>query len=184
MTKRIITIGESGDGDYEKRQLLTVKQSRLSDEVMTSEALSKFPDLCGLDSRDLIVMMAVAHGFSYRMIQSATGLAPSTICDIVKRVDPCGRYRLDDDGMKAFVAKRARAKTAEVLGMMDVDRMDECSPVQQAKIAKTLSEVSAMQERKDLGSLGGKGIKKVTVEFVDEIDEAKPISEVVEEEAY
>jgi hypothetical protein len=52
------------------------------------------------------------------------------------------------------------------------------------KIAKGLSEVSVLQERKDLTSLGGKGIKKVTVEFVDVIDQARPIAELVEENEY
>jgi transposase len=182
MSDRIINV-EEGDG-FRTGELLRSEDRALADEVLTPEALSKFPDLVGLSDREMLVMMAVAHGMSYRKINSATKIPLGTISNIVNRIDPCGRYRLDDDGMKAFIAKRARAKVAETLSVIDIEKVGECSPVQQAKMAKTLSEVAAIQEKKDIGSLGGKGIKKVTVEFVDEIDEAKPVAEVVEERDY
>jgi transposase len=179
---RIINVAD--EGDYQTGVMVRPSDQQLADEVLTPEALAKFPELTGLNDREMLVMMAIAHGMSYRAINKATKIPLGTISNIVNRIDPCGHYRLDDDGMKAFIAKRARAKVAETLGAIDIEKVAECSPVQQAKMAKTLSEVAAIQEKKDIGSLGGKGIKKVTVEFVDEIDEAKPVSEVIEEREY
>jgi len=190
MSERVISVDGHevacvGDQvEFRKGELRAVATGQLTDEVMTPEALAKFPDLTGLSDKEMLVMMAVAHGMSYRAIKETTKIPLGTISNIVNRIDPCGRYRLDDDAMKAFVAKRARAKVAETLAVMDIKEIKKSTPIQQVKIAKGLSEISVLQERKDLGSLGGKGVKKVTVEFVDEIDEAKPVSEIVEESAY
>ena len=182
MSERVLDIDEVAE--VRASDVAKIKYLRISEEVLTDDALMAFPDLSGLSERDLIVMMAVAHGFSYREINRATKITLGTISNIVRRCDPCGRYRLDDEGMKAFISKRARAKTAEIMGTLEMDEVRECSPVQKVKMMKTLSEVSAIQDRKESSGFGGKNIKSVTVEFVDEIDEARPISEVVEEKAY
>lgn len=158
--------------------------ARLMDEVMTPEALAKFPSLDGLSDRDMLIMLAVAHNFSYRPIADALSISVGTVSNVVKRIDPCGLYRLDPDSHKAFIAQRARSRCSEVLSMIDPSKVQECTPVQQVKMAKGLAETAAIQEKRDVSSLGGKGIKKVTVEFVDEIDESKPIAEVVEERPY
>ena len=192
MSKRMINVSgvalkTKAQKKKEARAMAAVQASTelLSDEVLTADALKKFPDLGGLGDRDMLVMMAVAHGFAYRAVAKAMGISASTVMNVVRRIDPCSHYRLDEDGMKAFVAKRARAKTAEALSLISMETMkDECSQVQIVKIAKTTAEIGAIQERKDVNTFGDKKIKKITVEFVDEIDEARPVFEIVEEEAY
>ena len=166
MARKINVSGVLPD-EISKQQLASVGMDRLSDEVLTADALKKFPDLAGLEDRDMLVMMAVAHGFSYRSIAESCGIAIGTVANISRRVDPCGMYRLDQDGMKAFVAKRARAKTSDALSLLTMDEMKDCSQVQIAKIAKTTAEISAIQERKDTNTFGDKKIKKVIVEFRD-----------------
>jgi hypothetical protein len=168
-----------------KRELLEERLMTLSDEVITADALSKFPDLDGLNDRDMLIMMGTAHGFSLRRIAKAVCLSPARVGHIVKRIDPDGRYRLDSNSMRAFIAKRMRAKVAIASANMTDEKISEMGALDSARFAKMASEVAALQER-PTNQFGDSRIKKVIVEFQDEgfdpnAVDGLPIAEVVEE---
>ena len=153
-------------------------------EVLTQDALNKYPDLEGLCTRDMLIVLAVAHGFSYQAIAKATGSSKATVWRVHKRIDPTGKYRLSEESQKAFIKKRAQAKVSEALSTIQLDDMKDLNPLQSARVAKTLAEIASMQDKKNSSHFGEmKGIKSISIEFAGEGEEMAT-AEVIEMEDY
>lgn len=168
--RKIIVNEEESNADTELVKANQNTKDALEDAVLTADAIERFPDLVDLSERDMLVMMAYAHGFRYRYISRAVGISATRICQIIKQHDPCGRYKMDDESMKVFIKKSALALQAEAIASITPEKLEEENASSLSKIAETGAKIVAQQERVN-DHLDDKRIKKVTVEFVDNVED-------------
>ena len=156
---------------------------RLMNATMAGDLTRRFPSLSGLDDRDLMIMMGVALGFSYRRIAKALKLSIGTVHNVSKRIDPEGMYRMDRDAMAEYISSRARAMAGEVLSSVDLTALDG-EPQKQVDVAKKLSEIAVLNE-KAKGVEGCERVSRLVVEFVGAGDKQSGVScREVEEAEY
>lgn len=139
--------------------------SRLMNATFASDLAKRFPSLEGICDRDMMVMMGVSLGFSYRRLSKALNISVGTVHNICNRIDPEGMYRLDRDSMAEYIAGRARAMAGEVLSEVDLSQLSD-DPIRQIDAAKKLTDIAHVSEKKCVDDSDDK-VRRVVVEFVN-----------------
>jgi len=111
-------------------------------EIITTEALRKFPALRDMPPRPQVVLGAMALGFSQQYIAKAFGISKQAIGKMQKRYDPHRAYALSPEAKKAFMTRLVESKALDAIGSITQEKLDESSAKDLTVIGKNLNDIN------------------------------------------
>lgn len=82
------------------------------------------------------VLALMACGFSIASIAKLSKVTPSAISNLVERWDPNRQFTLTNKEKRMFLAKLWQARAGEALLRMTSEKLEDCSAMELAQIAK------------------------------------------------
>ncbi len=151
----------------------------LAADVMTVDEMTNIPDIARENERNQGIMCAFACGYSTPFIAKMFKVAQPTIFEIIKRIDPNGVFKLSKDSKKAFMTKLYESRGVEALSSITVEKLEESSAVELARISKTMADAAANLNQSKHKEVSGSRLDMLMEAMVQEGKEGYEDAEIV-----
>ena len=111
-------------------------------DVLTLDDMEGFPGIRDESERNQLIMCAVACGLSQNFIASALGVTQPTINEIIKRIDPDGKFRISPKASKAFITQLYATRGIEALMSITPEKLQASSASELARVSKLMSDAA------------------------------------------
>lgn len=180
-------VGHPVDQNFESRcvpaedRLAGAVEIVLACDALCAEDLENLPSITGASMKAQGMLAMGAVGYSQGDIAEAYGVSQQAVSDTVRRLDPNGMFRLSPTAKRAFVSKLAEGKALAAIGSIKLSEMKESTPVERARIAKTLTDISQTLNQTKHKEIGGSKLDVLLDSIEKERLSKMPEAEIIEE---
>lgn len=153
----------------------------LSGDALSCEELEHLPAISGASLRNQGMLAMGAVGYSQGDIAEAYGISQQRVCEVLKKLDPNGMFRLSPVAKRAFVSKLAEGKALAAIGSITLSEIKESTPVERARIAKTMTDISQTLNQTKHKEIGGSKLDVLLDSIEKERLSKMPEAEIIEE---
>lgn len=129
----------SPDKDLVVRSML---HESMAGDIMGIAELQDYPELKGMDDRDVAILCMTAAGMSQSFIARALGIKQPSVHERLTRADPDRRFTLSPKAKKAFMTRFAETRGIEALASITPEKLESASATELMRIAKDAVNVS------------------------------------------
>jgi hypothetical protein len=126
---------------------------QLAADVLSLEDMEGFPDIAREKPRNQAIMAMVACGFPQTHIAESFKVSQPTINEIIKRIDPNGRFKIDPKAKKAIITKLAEGRALSAINSITLDDLMVLDADKRTNVAQKMLKIS-----QDLNQTKHKGL--------------------------